>query len=48
MLDDSMTLEEHDEILGIIVIKRNPYWRRHLKVTFEWSVKKRGGLTVVS
>ncbi|XP_062519331.1 protein arginine N-methyltransferase 2-like isoform X2 [Corticium candelabrum] len=47
MLDDSMTLEEHDEILGIIVIKRNPYWRRHLKVTFEWSVKKRGGLTVI-
>jgi hypothetical protein len=41
MLDDVITVEEKDEIQGTVVINRNPYWRRHLKVTFQWKVFRR-------
>lgn len=41
-------VEEQDEIQGQIVIKRNPYWRRHLKVTFDWWVTRRGIVGEVS
>ena len=41
MLDEVITVEEKDEIQGNVVIKGNPYWRRHLKVTFKWKVLRR-------
>ncbi|XP_078620041.1 protein arginine N-methyltransferase 2-like isoform X2 [Branchiostoma floridae x Branchiostoma japonicum] len=42
MMDQPTAVEEGDSIVGSILIKRNPEWRRHLRVMFTWEVLKAG------
>ncbi|XP_073711175.1 protein arginine N-methyltransferase 2 isoform X1 [Misgurnus anguillicaudatus] len=38
MLDTPVTVEEEDVIVGSIRLQRNPIWRRHLSITFSWTI----------
>ncbi|XP_062389653.1 protein arginine N-methyltransferase 2 [Sardina pilchardus] len=38
MLDEPATVHTGDCISGTVVFQRNPFWRRHLTITFEWSI----------
>ncbi|XP_078701433.1 protein arginine N-methyltransferase 2-like [Branchiostoma floridae x Branchiostoma belcheri] len=42
MMDQPTAVEGGDSIVGNILIKRNPEWRRHLRVMFTWEVLKAG------
>ncbi|XP_066263589.1 protein arginine N-methyltransferase 2-like isoform X2 [Branchiostoma lanceolatum] len=42
MMDQPTAVEGGDSIVGSILIKRNPEWRRHLRVRFTWEVLKAG------
>ncbi|XP_065105089.1 protein arginine N-methyltransferase 2 isoform X2 [Paramisgurnus dabryanus] len=38
MLDTPVTVGEEDVIVGSIRLQRNPIWRRHLSITFSWTI----------
>ncbi|XP_030642880.1 protein arginine N-methyltransferase 2 [Chanos chanos] len=38
MLDSPVTVHEGDCIAGSITLQRNPIWRRHMTITFQWSI----------
>ncbi|XP_076119800.1 protein arginine N-methyltransferase 2 [Alosa pseudoharengus] len=38
MLDTPTTVHTGDCISGTVVFQRNPIWRRHLTITFKWSI----------
>ncbi|XP_041940506.1 protein arginine N-methyltransferase 2 isoform X2 [Alosa sapidissima] len=38
MLDTPTTVHTGDCISGAVVFQRNPIWRRHLTITFQWSI----------
>ncbi|TSM60515.1 Protein arginine N-methyltransferase 2 [Bagarius yarrelli] len=41
MLDGPIDVEEGDCVGGAVTLQRNPFWRRHMSVTIEWSIKRR-------
>ncbi|XP_033842280.1 protein arginine N-methyltransferase 2 [Periophthalmus magnuspinnatus] len=36
MLDSPVSVHQGESIRGSIVLRRNPTWRRHLSITFDW------------
>lgn len=38
MLDEPIQIHKGDRVEGSAVFTRNPFWRRHLSVTLNWSV----------
>ncbi|KAL2081509.1 hypothetical protein ACEWY4_023362 [Coilia grayii] len=38
MLDTPVTVHPGDSISGTVVFHRNPVWRRHLTITFQWCI----------
>lgn len=46
MLDTPVTVGEEDVIVGSIRLQRNPIWRRHLSITFSWTINGTEGSRV--
>ncbi|XP_077304321.1 protein arginine N-methyltransferase 2 isoform X2 [Lithobates pipiens] len=45
MLDEPIQIHRGDRVKGSAVLNRNPFWRRHLSVTLNWSITAESATT---